>query len=265
MRILLLSLFFAVSISLTASAQFTIGGRTIDTKRVISAATDLAKAVTLSDKEIASAAREYIAFMDKQNKIAGPETKKGKRLVRLTRNLKKIEGLDLNFKVYDVKEVNAFACGDGSIRVYGGLMDVMTDAELMAVVGHEIGHVLHTDVKDAMKNAYISSAAKNVLGATDGIVRKLTDSQLGSLAQALSSAQFSQKQELEADDYAFQFSINNQIDPYGMSKALTKLVSMNQAGGTKASIIQNMFSTHPDSEKRAVRMKAKADEYTKNK
>lgn len=62
--------------------------------------------------------------------------------------------LPLNFKVYDVIDVNAFACGDGSIRVFSSLMDLMTDDELMAIIGHEIGHVVHTDVKDAMKNAY---------------------------------------------------------------------------------------------------------------
>ena len=28
-------------------------------------------------------------------------------------------------------------------------MDIMTDDEVMAVVGHEIGHVIHTDSKDA--------------------------------------------------------------------------------------------------------------------
>lgn len=39
-------------------------------------------------------------------------------------------------------------------------MDVMTDEEVMAVVGHEIGHVVHTDSKDAMKNAYLRSAVR---------------------------------------------------------------------------------------------------------
>ena len=49
----------------------------------------------------------------------------------------------------------------------------------MAVVGHEIGHVIHTDSKDAMKNAYLRSAVKNAAGATNDKVAKLTDSELG--------------------------------------------------------------------------------------
>ena len=63
-------------------------------------------------------------------------------------------------------------------------MDVMTDEEVMAVVGHEIGHVVHTDPKDAMKNAYLRSAVKNAAGASSDKVAKLTDSKLGAMAEA---------------------------------------------------------------------------------
>lgn len=58
--------------------------------------------------------------MDTHNEVAGPDTEMGQRLERLTANVKKVSGLDLNFKVYNVVDVNAFACGDGSVRVCGG-------------------------------------------------------------------------------------------------------------------------------------------------
>ena len=63
-------------------------------------------------------------------------------------------------------------------------MDIMTDDEVMAVVGHEIGHVIHTDSKDAMKSAYLRSAVKNAAGAASSTVSKLTDSELGAMAEA---------------------------------------------------------------------------------
>ena len=100
-------------------------------------------------------------------------------------SIKEVDGLKLNFGVYEVIDVNAFACGDGSVRICAGLMDVMTDEEVMAVVGHEIGHVVHTDSKDAMKNAYLRSAVKNAAGAANDKVAKLTDSELGAMAEAL--------------------------------------------------------------------------------
>lgn len=261
--IFIMTLLFGMS--LTASAQFKIGGKKIDVKKAVQAGTDAAKAITLSDADIARMSAEYMKWMDEHNQLTAADSEYGKRLEKLTGHIKEIEGMKVNFGVYEVIDVNAFACGDGSVRICAGLMDVMTDDEVMAVVGHELGHVVHTDVKDAMKSAYLRSAVKNAAGAASNTVAKLTDSQLGALAEAFAGAQFSQKQENQADDYAFEFCVKNNIDPYAMSNALNKLVEMFEAGGDKASKIQQMFSTHPDSAKRAMRMKEKADEYTKNK
>ncbi len=44
-----------------------------------------------------------------------------------------------------------------------------------------------------------------------------------------------------------------------MADGLNRLVELSQ--GAKASTVQKMFSSHPDSEKRAARMKKKAEEY----
>lgn len=262
MRVVLVSFALLAGISSTASAQFKIGGKTINTKKIVNAASDVAHAVTLSDADVAAMSKEYIQWMDTHNEVAAPDTEMGQRLERITSNLKKINGLDLNFKVYNVIDVNAFACGDGSVRVCGGLMKVMDDNELLAVIGHEIGHVVNTDSKDAMKSAYMTSAAKNAVGAVNGVAAKLTDSQLGNLAEALASAQYSQKQENAADDYGFQFSVENGQDPYSMYSALNKLLELD-ASASKSSKFRQMFSSHPETQKRVERMKAKADEYAK--
>lgn len=264
MRAIIFSILILLGVTDAALAQFKVGGKTINTKKVIQAGTDVAKAVTLSDEDVATMSKEYMKWMDTHNKVAADDSEYGKRIVKMTSNLKGVDGMPLNFKVYEVVDVNAFACGDGSIRVCAGLMDIMTDDEVMAVIGHEIGHVKHTDSKDAMKSAYLASAARNAAGAAGGVVAKLTDSQLGDLAEAFTGAQFSQKQENAADDNAFEFCIANGIDPYAMSNSLNKLVELSKAGGEKASAIKKMFSSHPDSEKRAIRMKGKADEYTKS-
>lgn len=253
-RTILLSMALVAGVSLNASAQFKIGGKSINTKKLVNAASDAAKAVTLSDEDVAAMAREYIQWMDTHNEVAGPETEMGQRLANLTKDIK-VEGLDLNFKVYNVIDVNAFACG--------GLMKIMDDNEVLAVIGHEIGHVLHTDSKDAMKQAYLTSAAKNAVGAANNTVAKLTDSQLGSLAETLAGAQYSQKQENAADDYGFEFSIANGIDPYSMYNSLNKLLELS-AEAPKSSKFRQLFSSHPETQKRVERMKEKADEYTKN-
>lgn len=247
--------------AINASAQIKIGNKKIDVKKAVQATTDAAKAITLSDADIAKLSREYMEWMDANNPLTAANSEYGQRLQKLTGHITEVEGMKVNFGVYEVIDVNAFACGDGSIRVCAGLMDVMTDDEVMAVIGHEIGHVVNTDSKDAMKQAYLRSAVANAAGAVSESAAKLTDSELGALAEALAGAQFSQKQENAADDYAFKFSLQNNIDPYAMSNALNKLVELYESGGEKASRIQQMFSTHPDSEKRAKRMKEKADQH----
>ena len=241
----------------TAYAQFKIGGKKINVGKVVQAGTDAAKAITLSDADIAAMSREYMQWMDTHNPLTKPDTEYGKRLEKLTGHIKEVDGLKVNFGVYEVVDVNAFACGDGSVRI-------MTDDEVMAVVGHEIGHVIHTDSKDAMKSAYLRSAVKNAAGAASSTVSKLTDSELGAMAEALAGAQYSQKQETEADDYGFEFSIKHNLDPYAMYNALNKLLELS-ADAPKESKFQKMFSSHPDTAKRVARAKEKADEYMKNK
>lgn len=245
----------------TVQAQVRIGGRPINAKKAEKAVKDAATAVTLSDADVIQLCREAVEWMDANNPIADETTEYGQRLARLTKDLKEVDGLPLNFKVYHVIDINAFACGDGSIRVFSALMDIMDDDELMAIIGHEIGHIANTDVKDAMKSAYMTSAAINAAGAASSTVSALSDTQLGDLAQAFMGAQFSQKQEYAADDYGFKTCIETGFSPYGMANSLGKLVEL--SNGAQASAVQKMFSSHPDSQKRSVRMKEKADKHAK--
>ena len=145
-------------------AQFKIGSKKIDAGKLLNAGKDVAKAVTLNDEEVARLSRESVEWMDANNPVAADSTTYGARLKRLTEGITDADGLPLNFKVYLVTDVNAFAGGDGSIRVFAALMDLMDDDELMAIIGHEIGHVVHADTKHAMKNAYLASAARNAAG-----------------------------------------------------------------------------------------------------
>lgn len=229
-------------------------------EQIASAVGKAATAATISDEQIAQLCTQSIAEMDRKSTIDN-----GAYLQRLSNlmNGVTVQGLTLNFKVYKTSEINAFASGDGSIRVYTGLMDVMTDDELMAIIGHEIGHVVHQDTKNAMKKAYMTSAAADLVGAA-GSVGAIAQGMAGQIAEAFVNAQFSQKQEYAADDFGFQFAIQTGHSPYSMSNALQKLVGLSQ--GAQASAVAQMFSSHPDSAKRAERIKSKAESYvTSNK
>ncbi len=253
-------LVLALCLCTVSSAQIRIGGRSINVQKAVQAVSDVASAVTLTDEQVAAMSREAVEWMDANNPVVpDDEPTYGARLKRLTAGLERYEGLNLNFKVYHATEVNAFACADGSIRVFSALMDLMSDDELLGVIGHEIGHVYYGDSKDAMKNAYLTSAAINAARAAGGTVGKLADSQLGELASAFTSSQFSKQQEFAADEFGFLFCTANEINPYAMALSLEKLLSL-QGDAVTASKLQQMFSSHPNTEERAVRVRGMADQ-----
>lgn len=234
-----------------------LGGINWNEGQLAAAAGNALTAASLSNEDIVRLSAQTVAQLDAQNVIDNGAY--AQRLAKVMSGINTVDGLPLNFKVYKTKEVNAFACGDGSIRVYSGLMDVMDDGELMAIIGHEIGHVVHKDTKNAMKNAYLAAAARGVISAA-GSVGAIASNTLGDIGEAFVSSQFSQKQEYAADEYGFTFSTQHGQDAYSMSNALNKLVDL--AGGSQASAVQKMFSSHPDSAERAAKMKEKADKYT---
>lgn len=226
-----------------------------DPVQLQNAASAALTAASISDAQVVALSQKTVAQLDAQYPQA--DAKYQERLNKLLSSVPDVEGIPVNYKVYKTDEVNAFACGDGSIRVYSGLMDLMDDDELMAIIGHECGHVVHQDSKKAMRSAYLTMAARNLIGATGGTVGALSQSILGDIGEMFVSSQYSQKQEFAADDYGYRFSVEHGRSPYGMSSSLEKLVEL--AGSQKASLVQKMFSSHPDSAKRAQRIKAKAD------
>ena len=121
-------------------------------KKVAGSATKTLQAVTLTDQQMAEYVKESVEWMDKNNPVSADDSPYTIRLKKLTENLNDADGIPLNFKVYEVIDVNAFACPDGSVRVFSSLMDIMNDDELLGIIGHEIGHVIETSFKKSVPN-----------------------------------------------------------------------------------------------------------------
>lgn len=211
---------------------------------------------TFSDEDAAKLAKEAVAKMDKENPVAGPKDPYTLRLNRLFLKHKNENGLNLNFKVYKLKEINAFACADGSVRVFQGLLDAMDDNEVLAVIGHEIGHVVNSDTKDAIKAAYRNEALMDAVASQSDKVASVTDGQLGKIGGALLSNAHSRKQESEADLFSYEFMKRNKYNVNAVESAFSILAKMNE--GTESTFITRMMSSHPDSKARAEEAKARA-------
>ena len=228
----------------------------INLGKAASAVSKGAQALAFSNEDAKKLSKESVEWMDKHNPVTDSKSPYTKRLNRLFGKHKSEDGLELNYKVYHVIDINAFACADGSVRVFSSLMDLMTDDELLAIIGHEIGHVKNEDTKDAIKSAYMSAAAQDAAGAASGAVRALSDTELGEMANAMLEAKHSKKQESQADEYAYNFMKKHGYDVVAVYTAFKKMALL--SGGDTQSKFQKMMSSHPDSEKRAEAAKKRA-------
>lgn len=228
-------------------------------KKAISGAAKMTKAITVTDEQMAEYVKEYIDWMDKHNQVCPDDNEYSIRLKKLTEGLNDADGIPLNFKVYYVTDVNAFACADGSVRVFSSLMDIMSDEELLGVIGHEIGHVAHRDSKKGFRTAMMTSALRDGLSSQGGKITKLTDSQLGDLTEALVNAKYSRTQECDADDYGYEFLKKAGKNPWSMALSFKRLKELQEqsakGGGNK---LNQLFSTHPDLDMRIKRMEERA-------
>lgn len=245
-------MFFALLMVPSAYAQ-------TDWGRVLSGALKAGQAMTLTDESLAKAVHQEVVQMDKQNKVCGERSPYTQRLRRLTRGMTNANGIRLNFKVYLTKDYNAFACPDGSVRVFSALMDILTDNELLGVIGHEIGHVALRHSKQAWRNALLRSAASDAAGSVSDTWASLSDSYLGDLTAMALSARFSRYQETQADDYGYVFLKRCKKNPWAMGLALKRLKKMSgENSNSRYARLLYAFSSHPDLDSRINRMRAKA-------
>ena len=252
-RIYVLSLGLLLAPTLTL-AQF--GGLRVNSE-MIKAGSNAISAASLTDEQVADYARQGVKWMDENNAIAAPSDPYAKRLAKIVKDHQEIDGVKLNYKVYKVTDVNAFACADGSVRVFAALMDLMTDDELLGVMGHEIGHVINHDSRDAMRSSLKRKAIRTGVGSQAGAAGQITRSDIGNFASDMVGASFSRKQESEADEFSYDYLKSHKYDVLALATAFEKLQKLSE-GKDNRNGLDKLMSSHPDSGKRAERVREKA-------
>lgn len=170
------------------------GCQNMDSNGLLSSGAEAFRAYSLSDAQVKTLSDRACKEMDAKAKIAPASSEYSQRLNKIAAALgDNINGQPVNYKVYETKDVNAFAMANGCIRVYSGLMDLMNDNEVEAVIGHEMGHVALGHVKKGMQVATGTNAVRAAAASAGGIVGSLSQSQLGDLGEKLVNSQFSQR------------------------------------------------------------------------
>ncbi|MDA8128007.1 MAG: M48 family metalloprotease [Betaproteobacteria bacterium] len=131
-------------------------------------------------------------------------------------------GLPWHFTVVDSPDVNAFSLPGGYVYVTRGLLTYLnSEAELAAVVGHEIGHV---NARHALRWQNASPAAPATGAALGSILMPPSRDQAGadvlqSLGKAF-TAGYGPEYELEADRLGAGYLAAAGYDPQAMVKAI---------------------------------------------
>lgn len=153
--------------------------------------------------------------------------------------------IEYHFAVIAKDEVNAFAMPGGYVYVYTGLMKTLDDeAQLAAVLAHEVGHVTARHSTERLTKIYgYQVLASLILGDNPnfwaGLVADIF-STTGMLA-------YSRQNEYEADRLGLTYANAAGYDPDGMTELLGKLVGMEER---QPSQLEEWLSTHPPTAER---------------
>jgi len=163
--------------------------------------------------------------------------------------------LDWKFTIVDTDDVNAFATLGGYVYISRGILPYMkNEAELAAVLGHEIGHISARHLQDRQKKSTVAGIASAATAIFTGVPA------LGDLTnmagQAIISG-YGREAELEADQLGAEYLAKTNYDPGAMIKVIATLKDQDLFERERARLenrephlYHGVFATHPDNDTR---------------
>ena len=165
--------------------------------------------------------------------------------------------LPWTFTVLDDPVVNAFALPGGFIYVTRGILTHLdNEAELVSVLGHEIGHVTGRHGVERLSKAQLAG-----IGLVVGMIASPELQRFGDLAQqglGLLFLKYSRDDEREADELGLRYTLRGGWDAREMPGVFSVLKAVGEAGGSDR--LPSWLSTHPDPDLRTERIGARLAE-----
>ncbi len=175
--------------------------------------------------------------------------------------------LPYEFVVLDNSVPNAWALPGGKIAVNRGLLTELTsEAELAAVLGHEIVHAAARHGAKAQERGtmmQVGLAAAQIGAAVGGLDAGLANLALSGSAIGLQMVQmkYGRDQELESDHYGMKYMKLAGYDPWGAVTLQETFVRLSSGKGAKQQgWLDGLFASHPPSQERVERNRATAAE-----
>jgi predicted Zn-dependent protease len=159
--------------------------------------------------------------------------------------------LPWSFQVVDDPVVNAFALPGGPIFVTRGLLTHLgSEAQLAAVVGHEIGHVTGRHSVRMMSKATLAQLGLGVGMVFSETLRSM--GQLGMAGMQLLFLKYGRDAEREADELGYRYSLEKNYDVRSMPDVFATLKRVGESSGQ--SRLPNWMATHPSPDERIQRI-----------
>ncbi|HMW00588.1 MAG TPA: M48 family metalloprotease [Acidobacteriota bacterium] len=167
----------------------------------------------------------------------------------LATNVKR-KGIKYKFHVVEDRLPNAFAIAGGHVFIYRGLLETVieNEAQLAAVIGHEISHVDAEHTVDFYKPVV---AASQLPFADVSVL-------IAALGSKLLTFSYSEVQESEADNLGTVLAFKAGYEPAEGKNMQQRLGSLKSTGATDplTGLADTVFRTHPPSQKRAAAIDA---------
>lgn len=168
-----------------------------------------------------------------------------------------------HFTIIDQPDINAFALPGGYIYINRGLLTYLSsEAQLAAVLAHEIGHVTarHVVRQDAARKGASVLSVLSVLTTGSAHIGDVT-----SLWSTAAVKGYGREMELEADGFGAQYLFNSGYDPQAMVETIGVLKDQERFAryrakeeGKRARSYHGVFSTHPRNDIRLTKVIEKA-------
>ena len=156
-----------------------------------------------------------------------------------------------NFRAVNAPYVNAYAFPGGSIAVSRGILVKMeNEAELAALLGHELGHVNARHTAQQMTKGTLTQLllqVGSIAASTQGAAWGDLASNLGGLGATMFLASYSRDNEREADALGMAYAVKSGYSAEGMVGLMDILNNLNKGHSSSAAVL---FSTHPMSSER---------------
>lgn len=157
--------------------------------------------------------------------------------------------LPWTFRVMDDPAVNAFALPGGFIYITRGIMAHLTsEAQLVGIVGHEVGHVTAKHSVEQLSRAQLAQVGL-VAGS---LFVPQAFSQAAGAGLGLLFLQFGRDDERQSDDLGLRYLVRAGYDPRPMPGVFTMLDRVGEAAGGRGT--PEWLSTHPNPANRAERL-----------